>query len=305
MKIFVAGSTGVAGREVVAVLRRSGHGVTAAVRSSAKSDQVRGWGAEPATVDLFDPATVRSVVAGHDAICNLTTHIPSFTRALLPRAWADNDRIRREVSANLVDAALATGVPRLVQESIGFLYADRGDGWITEQSGIQPNAVTRSAADAENNVTRFIRSGGTGVIVRFGFFYGPANRHTADMISLARRRIAPTLGDPNGFLSSLHTDDVGTAVAAALGAPAGTYNVSDDEPLRRSELHLVIAEAVGRSHPHETGQFLARLGGTKAQTMARSQRLSNAAFKAATGWSPTMTSAHRGWPAILAARTNR
>lgn len=303
MKVFVSGGTGVAGSGVVPALVAAGHDVTAATRSDTKADLARAWGAEPVAVDLFDRAATMAAVVGHDAICNLATHIPPASRTAWPGAWRQNDRIRRLVSANLVDAALATDTARFVQESIGFLYPDRGDEWIDEDVEIDPIPVTETALEAEAQAARFTATGRTGVVMRFAAFYGPDAGHSVDMVRMAARwGVAPTIGDPHGFVSSIHRDDVGTAVVAALGAPAGTYNVGDDEPMRRSELHAVFAEALGRRRLREAGRLIARIGGRKAEAVARSQRLSNAKFKAATGWSPSVRSARDGWPPIIQAQ---
>ena len=43
------------------------------------------------------------------------------------------------------------------------------------------------------------------------------------------------------------------------------------------------------------------VGGKKAGFMARSQRVSNARFKAATGWSPRVPSARDGWKLVTEA----
>jgi nucleoside-diphosphate-sugar epimerase len=283
----------------VPALVAAGHSVSATVRNPARSDAVRSWGAKPVETDLFDPAAVRSAVAGHDAVCNLTTHIPSLARAVLPGAWLENNRIRRRVSGNLSDAALAADVPRLVQESIGFVYPDCADEWISKETSPQPNSVTQSAVDAEANVTRFTSAGGIGVTLRFGYFYGPSSSHSADMVRLARLGVAPSLGDPSGFMSFIHSDDIGPAVARAIDAPVGVYNICDDEPLRRAELHAVFAAALGGRRLREPGTLVARAGGSRAATMARSQRLSNAAFKKATGWEPGVPSARTGWRAVI------
>ena len=301
MKVVVAGATGVAGRAAVPALVAAGHEVTAVTRSPSKVQLVRSWGATPAEVDLFDAAAVLDLVAGHTAVCNLTTHIPSLARAGLPGAWRENDRIRRVVSAHLVDAALATETTHFLQESIGFVYPDQGDDWIDETTQPQPNPLTQSALEAEANVERFTNFGRIGIVLRFAQFYGPHATHSIEMVRLAAKfGITPTIGDPNGFMSSIHSDDVGLAVAAALRAPAGTYNVGDDDPLRRREFHALFAEALGRRRLHEVGKVVARLGGRRAEASARSQRLSNMAFKTNTGWSPTVPSAHIGWPAIIA-----
>jgi hypothetical protein len=82
--------------------------------------------------------------------------------------------------------------------------------------------------------------------------------------------------------------------------PPVPTNAGDDEPLRRSELHAIFAEALGRARLREPGKLMARLGGQKAEAIARSQRLSNAALKTATGWAPRVPSAREAWPAIIA-----
>jgi nucleoside-diphosphate-sugar epimerase len=262
---------------------------------------VRAWGAKALAVDLFDSASVRGALDDQEAICNLATHIPSLSKATLPGAWKENDRLRRQVSANLVTGGLDVGSERYVQESVGFLYPDKGDEWIVEQIEPAPTPITESALEAEANTARFSQAGRTGVVLRFAQFYGLPCSHSLELVSLARRfGIGPLPGEPDGYSSWIHNDDLGPAVLAALAAPAGTYNVGDDEPIRRRDLHALIALSLGRTRQLEIGKLAARLGGRKAGAVARSQRLSNAAFKSATRWAPKVRSASVGWPALIA-----
>jgi 2-alkyl-3-oxoalkanoate reductase len=127
MKVFVAGATGVLGRRAVGQLVEAGHAVTGVARSEEKAALVRKWGVEPVEVDLFNLPAVTAAVDGHGVVINLATKIPSPSHAARRSAWAENDRIRSEASRNLVEAALAAGVGRFVQESIAFLYPDCGD----------------------------------------------------------------------------------------------------------------------------------------------------------------------------------
>ena len=130
MRIFVAGATGVIGSRAVAQLRRAGHDVTGIARTPEKAAQLRRAGATPVSVSLFDPDALRAAVAGHDAVVNLATKIPSLAQAARDSAWAENTRIRTEGSRNLVDAAIAAGAAVFVQESIAFMYGEHGDAWI-------------------------------------------------------------------------------------------------------------------------------------------------------------------------------
>ncbi|MDQ4068062.1 MAG: NAD(P)H-binding protein [Actinomycetota bacterium] len=301
MKIFVAGGTGVVGRRAVPALVAQGHDVTVVARTPEKSDLVRSWGAAPAEVDLFDAEAVAAAVAGHDVVVNLATSIPPFSRAARAKAWRANDRLRREASRNLVDAALATGADRYVQESIAFLYADAGEDWITEDDPVAPNSITASALDAEAQARRFAAGGGAAVILRFGSFYGADSSHTRDVLRFARRGLSTTPGPGHGYLSPISTDDAATAVVAATEAPGGVYNVVDDEPLTREEFDQVLAGAVGRARLWPVPGFAVRLFGDKLDHFVRSQRVSNKALRAVTAWAPRYPSVREGIPALVSA----
>src|SRR5205823_3040706 len=75
-RVFVAGATGVLGTRAVRWLNEAGHDVTGVARSDAKAELLKGLGATPVRVDLFDADAVRAAVAGHDVVCNLATRIP-------------------------------------------------------------------------------------------------------------------------------------------------------------------------------------------------------------------------------------
>src|SRR3954469_8377414 len=118
MRVFITGATGVIGSRAVPLLLQAGHTVTAASRSEHNREALRRAGAAPVNVDLFDVNSVRRVIAGHDAVINLATHIPSSAVKIMIRwAWRTNDRIRREASAAIATAAIEEGVGRTIQES--------------------------------------------------------------------------------------------------------------------------------------------------------------------------------------------
>ena len=296
MKVFVTGATGVVGTRAVPALVAAGHEVTAVARSAAKAELVRSLGATPTEVDLFDPDAVKQAVVGHDAVANLATKIPPLRQAAKGSAWEENDRIRREASRNLVDAALAAGASRFVQESIAFPYLDGGADWIDEDHPVDHVGVFAAAGAAEGQARRFTAEGGAGVVLRFAAFYAPDAAHTIAINRAARWRVNPFLGDPEGFLSSIHAEDAGTAVAAALAAPAGTFNVGDDEPLTRREAGAVLAEANGVRRLFVLPRALQAIGPSSAKQLATSLRVRNARFKEATGWAPAHRSIRGSWP---------
>ncbi|HET7462450.1 MAG TPA: NAD-dependent epimerase/dehydratase family protein [Longimicrobium sp.] len=288
MRIFVTGATGVIGVRVVRELVERGERVTAVGRSEEKRAMLRGLGAEAVEVDLFDRPAVQRAVAGHDAIVNLATAVPrSAVRMFLPGAWREMDRVRRQLSASLVHAALAGDtVGRLVQESFAPIYADGGDGWIDEGSPVRPSRYNRSVLDAEAAARRFTDAGRTAVVLRFGAFYGPDDAVTRQLVDSVRRGWAPFLGRPGGYLSSVAHDDAASAVVAALGVPAGIYNVVETEPLRRRELADSIARLIGTPPPRFIPAWTRHLAGSVGEMLARSLRVSNRRLREAGGWSP-------------------
>jgi nucleoside-diphosphate-sugar epimerase len=300
MRIFLAGATGALGRRVVPLLIEAGHEVTAVGRTAEKRQALERQGARGVEVDLFDPAAVQGAVAGHDAICNLATAVPRGVRSFLPWAWLQMARIRRRVSANLVNGALAGSTAQLViQESFAPIYAAAGERWVDETSPVRAALYNRSALAAERNIARFTRAGRAGVVLRFGLLYGPGDAMTQQMIDLVSRGWFPLFGRSDGFSSWAHHEDGAKAVLAALGAEAGVYNVVEDQPMRRRELANGIAQLLGVSPPRFLPRWATVFGGVVGPTIARSLRISNRKLRQATGWAPRYATTLEGIAEIL------
>ncbi|MBO0851498.1 MAG: NAD(P)-dependent oxidoreductase [Pseudonocardia sp.] len=305
MKVFVTGGTGAIGRHVVPALIARGHEVTALARTPDKAAALTAQGAGTTSVSLFERAALAEAFAGHDAVTNLATAIPSTMRFVSSKAWRENHRVRAEGSAAVADAALAAGVDRLLQESVCMLYHDRGSEWIDEDAPVDPYPIARSNIAAETNAHRFTEAGGTGIVLRFGLFYGPGAAHSEQMFAQARHHIGFVLGRGDGYLSSIHLADAASAVISALDAPSGTYNVVDDRPLTMREYADALAEAAGKAMWLRVPGRAAALLGDRLTSLTRSLRVSNARFRAATGWAPRYPSAREGWLATAAALAER
>lgn len=300
MKILVTGATGTLGRPTVLRLGAAGHEVRAIARSESNEALVRTLGATPVRADLFDPATLASATAGVDAVVHLATRIPPLKDASRAGAWAENDRIRIDGTRNLVDAAIAARVGTFIYPSVSFFYPDGGDAWIENQSPLEVPPLLRSTLNAEAEVARFTAAGGRGIVLRNGPFYATDAPNTIDVVAMARKGIALVLGPAGAYWPQIWVDDAATAVVvAAERAPAGTYDVVDDEPLTRRELRAVVARAVGRRWLFAPPSWIVRLVAGKGMDFAfRSQRISNRRFRQATGWSPEVPSAREGWERI-------
>lgn len=125
-------------------------------------------------------------------------------------------------------------------------------------------------------------------------FYGPGSTHTATFLRAARWHVGLVAGRPGSYASPIHLHDAAAAVVAALGAPAGTYNVFDDRPVTKRELAAALGEVVGKRPWLRSPGSLSWLAGKSAAALARSQRVSNGRLRAATGWVPRYPSVHDG-----------
>lgn len=301
LKILVTGATGVVGRRLIPLLVGKGAEVLAAARSPRAHESLAKLGAAPVNADLFAPDTLRRAAAGCEVIVNLATHMPSSASQMLRRgAWKENDRVRKIGSANLVDAGLAQGVECFIQESFAPAYPDCGNRWIEEDMPLRPAKYNETLLDAERSAARFTKAGGSGVVLRFGSFYGPDSRFLPEAIRQVRRGRAPLPGAANAFLSSVSHDDAARAAAAAVYLPAGVYNVVDDEPLTHREYFDSLARALEVPPPKFPGWWMKWLLGSVGELLARSQRISNRKLKKASAWAPKYPSVREGWADVVA-----
>jgi nucleoside-diphosphate-sugar epimerase len=292
----------VVGRRAVARLVAAGHDVTGVARSPEKDELLESLGARPVRVDLFDAAALRAAVAGSDAVVNLTTKIPPLAQMRRADAWDENEQIRREASANLVDAALAAGATVFVQESLAFMYGEHGSEWIDAGSTALGTAEFAGAiVVAEENVARFRKGGGRGVVLRYGRFYAPDSDQADAVMQTARRGWVLDVGGADTYTPMIDADDAASAVVAALDAPSapdGVYDIVESEPYTRAEQSAALAAAVGRRRLRRVPRWL-----TPKSTgyLSASQRVSNRAFSDATGWRPLSPNVGVGYRKLAAA----
>jgi nucleoside-diphosphate-sugar epimerase len=295
-EIVITGATGVIGWRAVDRLVREGHRVTGVTRSTRGRALLAQLGAGSVEADVFDPDALRTAFAGADAVVNLLTHIPAVERMGAPDAWRENDRLRREASAAIARGASDAGVARLVQESLGLLYADGGDLWLDEDAPLAPTGSVASAAAAEHNATELFT--GDTVVLRFGIFMGPDSTLTQAELAQARRGNATRLGHALARVPTVWLDDAAAAVAAALRIAPGAYNVVDDDPPTREQLEAALAAAAGRSELRvETAP-----AAPEREPIGRSLRLSNRRLRAAGGWAPAVRAGLDGWRLIAEER---
>ncbi len=308
MKVFVAGATGAIGRPLIRQLVAAGHEVTGMTRREERAAELREAGAEAVVCDVFDAEALREAVvaARPEAMVHMLTALPE---RLGPRTdLRPTDRIRIEGTRNLIAAARAAGTRRIVAESVSFFYAPEG-GWVKdEEAPLDLGALGKfgpavaAVADLERQVLG--AEGLEGVVLRFGWFYGPDTYigPGGSQAEEVRKRRYPVVGEGDATFSFIHVDDAAAAVIAALdrGAP-GVYNVVDDEPAPMRERLPAYAEAMGAKPPRRLPPWLVRLvvGKAMARSATETRGASNAKAKRELGWEPAHPSWRQGFPELF------
>jgi nucleoside-diphosphate-sugar epimerase len=311
VRIFFAGATGVLGRRLLPLLVSAGHEVIAMTRSEARVEGLRSAGATPVVCDVFDaPALRDAVVAAKPQVVlhELTDLPPNIDPRKADEQTAGNDRIRTEGTKNLVSAALAAGATRMVAQSIAFAYAPTGGPVKNEEDSLYDDAAwpfsrsVQALHELEGAVTQ--TEGLDGLVLRYGFFYGPGSSYASDgyWADQVRKRRFPIVGSGAGVFSYIHVDDAAAATVAAIeGGSPGIYNVVDDEPAPVRDWLPVYAEAVGAKKPRRVPAFIARfVAGPYAVMLATQLRgASNDKAKRELGWTPRYTSWRQGFHEAL------
>jgi nucleoside-diphosphate-sugar epimerase len=312
MRVFVAGGSGVVGNRLVPALARAGHDVVALTRTPAKVDTIRALGAEAVVADALDRDAVVAAVqdARPEAVIHQLTAIPD---RINPRKMASDfeltNRLRSEGTDNLLEGARAAGARRFLAQSFaGWPFAREGGPVKDEEAPLDshPPGDLGALLDAIRHLEDAVTGADyiEGIVLRYGFFYGPGTSMAGDgsTTTEVRKRRFPIVGGGGGIWSFVHIDDVADATVAALerGRP-GIYNVVDDEPAKASEWIPVLAETVGAKPPRRVPGWVGRLAaGPGALTMMTEVRgASNAKAKRDLGWQPRHTSWREGFRTSL------
>jgi nucleoside-diphosphate-sugar epimerase len=311
MRAFVAGATGAIGRPLVQQLREAGHEVVGTTRSEERAQAIRSHGAKPIVLDVRDTDALRQAVAEAEpeVVINQLTALPGRLNYRKPDiTYGPTNELRGTVGPALAGAAAESGARRLISQSVCFFYLASGKSAHSEEdpilelppgSAFAPSLTALAALESATLET----PGLDGVVLRYGYYYGPGTHYAPDGFIGAdlRRRRFPIVGKGTGVFSFVHIDDAASATVAALDGPAGVYNVCDDDPAPMSEWLPAYAEAIGAKRPWRAPTWLARLVAGKQAALLATQLegASNARAKRELGWQPRYPSWRQGFREAL------
>ncbi len=289
MKVVVAGATGAIGSPLIAKLVADGHAVFAMTHSAGRAADLHTKGAEAVVADVLEAASVLDAVSRTRpaAIINELTSLPKHYTPEDMKAAAPRDaEVRTKGHANLLAAARAVDCRRYILQSAAFCYSP-GDGPADESvpfafeaspgiaAGCKRYADLEAALTAQPEIE--------GVMLRYGFFYGPGTWFTkdGDVGHQARRRQVPIIGAGQGVWSWIHIEDAASATVAALNAAPGAYNIVDDQPSEQRVWLPAFARSIGAPQPPQISEqdALQQAGADSVYYATRLRAASNAKAK--------------------------
>jgi nucleoside-diphosphate-sugar epimerase len=298
----VAGATGAIGRQLVPRLVAAGHEVHGMTRTESKRALLQELGAVPVVADALDPDQVAQAVAAArpEVIVHQLTAIGPIDTRHMERDFAATNRLRTEGTDHLLSAAQAVGVQRFVAQSNIAVYERTGAAVKTEDDphDSSPVAQLRPNVEAIVHLEQAVLGARwtEGIVLRYGWFYGPGTGITRDgeVRELIRKRKFPLVGNGGAVWSFIHVADAAEATVAAIEhGRRGIYNVVDDDPAPVADWLPALARTVGAKKPMRVPRFVGRLAAGPAGVvmMTELRGASNAKAKGELGWQP----AHPSW----------
>jgi nucleoside-diphosphate-sugar epimerase len=309
MRVFLAGATGVIGRQLVPRLVARGHAVHGMTQSESKQAMLAELGAVPVVADALDPDQVAEAVATAkpDVIVHQLTAIGKLDPRHFDRDFAATNRLRIEGTDHLLSAGQAVGVQRFVAQGNGaFVYGRTGGAVKSEEDPLDPTPLRelRRTVDALRYLEGAVLGAEwtEGIVLRYGALYGPGTDMAPDseQSELIRKRRFPVVGNGGGVWSFIHVADAAeAAVAAVEHGRRGVYNVADDDPARVAEWLPALAQTLGAKKPRRVPRFVGRLfvGELGAAMMTELRGASNVKAKRELGWRPAHPSWRQGFQA--------
>ncbi len=232
MTVLVTGGTGFVGPYVVHALRARDVPVRALVRDPARASRLDSWGAELATGDVTDPASLSAACEGVDAVVHLV--------AIIKGSQQDFGRVMEQGTRNVVAAAHEAGVRRFVLSSALGLDERSKD------------AVPYFAAKWQ--MEKAVRESGLEhVIFRPSFVFGRDGGVLPTFIRLARYApVTPIIGPGRQRLQPIWVEDLAEYYALALTEQAAanrTFELGGPEAVSWNEFWARLKRVLGVRRP--------------------------------------------------------
>jgi nucleoside-diphosphate-sugar epimerase len=223
-RIFLAGATGIIGQSLVPLLRGAGHFVVGTTRSAEGKAKLEAMGIGAVIINVFeaDALEIAVATAAPDVLIHQLTDLSTRIDPAAPKeALRRNAHLRREGTANLVRAARAARVKRVIAQSIAWAYAPKqlpfneSDPLDLNATGLRAISILEGVVPLENAVLG--QNDFEGVVLRYGQLYGPgtwsAEPDGAAPVQIEAAAYAAFLAVDHGRPGAYNVADPGGSVA--------------------------------------------------------------------------------------------
>jgi uncharacterized protein YbjT (DUF2867 family) len=252
VKILVTGATGFIGPRIVHALRAQERDVRVLVRRPERASQLAGWGAELATGDITEAATLAAALAG----CTHVIHLV----AILSGSGADFERVMTQGTKDLLAAAKAEGVEQFIlMSALGTSEASKDSVPYFAAKWNEEQAVL--ASDLQHT------------IFRPSFVFGRGGALPLFVKQVRYSPVVTVIGDGLQRSQPIWVEDVAAIFAQAVGNPRAanrTFELGGPDTVTWNELYLTIARVLGKRRRLAHVPFgVARLGARVAQLLPK------------------------------------
>ena len=230
MQVFVTGSTGFVGNHVLNTLLDRGHQVRALVRPGSEYKLKEPDKVEVITGDVTESADLIQGMKGCDAAIHLVGIIRAF-----PNQDITFERLHTEATANVIEAAKETEVPRLLHMSA---LGAREDG---------PTAYLRTKFAAEELVRQ---SGLNYAIFRPSLIFGRGGEAIKMFGDMVKKYVVPIIGDGQYRFQPVSVTTVVQGFEKGLDpetAKDQTLDVGGPDNVTFDEIMDTLARVMGKS----------------------------------------------------------
>jgi nucleoside-diphosphate-sugar epimerase len=227
--VALTGASGFIGRRLAPMLAADGWRVRMLLRRDPVMAEWRGLDPQVIAGDLRDPAALRRLVEGVDAVMHVGGLIKAARRA-------DYDAV------NLVASRTLAELVREVAPAARMVHLSTLAAREPKLSGYA--ASKRAGEDAVREVL-----GERVTVLRPPAVYGPGDRETLVFFQMAGKAVVPLPGRPEARAAMIHVDDLCSLLVALLRDPVGgqVLSAADARPGGYSwrEVFATAARAVG------------------------------------------------------------
>jgi nucleoside-diphosphate-sugar epimerase len=246
-KIFITGATGFIGGHLAEVACDRNLEVVGLVRTWSHAARLARLPVSMVYGDVLNPDALRASMRGCDVVfhCAVDNRIGGLAHR----------RVSVQGTANVMQAALETGVERVVHLSSTAVYSYHPKAESAREEGsycYSGDSYCDGKIDGEKVALRHHRDHGLPVtVLRPTIVYGPFGDYTADTVALIRQERMVLVDSGVGICNSLYVDNLVEAMLLSAehdGAVGEIFHISDAHPVTWRAFIEGHAQALGSTY---------------------------------------------------------